>query len=197
MRVGTSAPTSWCQPRPFQISLRNVSPSFATRCSLALGDPVLVEACLQVTMFLEDGALMPRMPSETFRSARPLRVLQCLAMCRLFVSAGVGCGSCCSEFTSVSRVAILTWRRITPKGHRRSRDSGATQRVLAEAAGPGCTFAGATSGTCLCGIVSQATFPRPRLHRIVSSCLCVCNPPLQLVPHALIHPLNPASLRPT
>ena len=49
-----------------QIPFHNVSNAYATRAA-ATRNTVLVEACLQVTMFLEDGSLMPRMERESFR----------------------------------------------------------------------------------------------------------------------------------
>ena len=49
-----------------QIPFHNVSKAYATRAA-ATWNTVLVEACLQVTMFLEDGSLMPRMERESFR----------------------------------------------------------------------------------------------------------------------------------
>lgn len=50
-----------------QIPFRNVSNAYATRCGAPSGNTIMVEACLQVTLFLEDGVLMPRMDKESFR----------------------------------------------------------------------------------------------------------------------------------
>jgi hypothetical protein len=50
-----------------QIPFINVSSAFAARCSPGASRTVMVEACLQVTLFLEDGSLLPRMTKESFR----------------------------------------------------------------------------------------------------------------------------------
>ncbi len=48
-----------------QVPLHNVSNAYAGRVGV-FGRTVVVEACLQVTIFLEDGRVLPPMGAESF-----------------------------------------------------------------------------------------------------------------------------------
>jgi hypothetical protein len=54
-----------CDP---QVTMRNVSKEYAARCGSS-DLSVTVDACLQVTVFTDDGSKLQRSPRETFRWA--------------------------------------------------------------------------------------------------------------------------------
>ncbi len=118
----------------------------------------MVEACLQVTLFLEDGSLLPRMGKESFTyvgllvSPRALVTwcTSCIQSCcpqgphiHLDTLHCLLCASrACSEYNSVDRLAIITWRRVEAQASSvtTSRRASVGQRFADESAA-GCAFA--------------------------------------------------------